>query len=54
MHELLLDPGNEGVRETVEKYERECQLMASLRHQIVGAMAGRSAIEFHNLLNRKR
>ncbi len=32
MHELLLDPEYEGVQETVDRYQRECQLMAGLRH----------------------
>ena len=45
MHELLLDPGNEGVRETVEKYQRECQLMASLRHPNITQFLGLCFLE---------
>lgn len=32
MHEALLRIENDGVEELVDKYQRECQLMASLRH----------------------
>ena len=45
MHELLLDAGNEGVRETVEKYQRECQLMASLRHPNITQFLGLRFLE---------
>ncbi len=40
MHELLLDPDNEGVREIVNKYQRECQLMAGLRHPNITQFLG--------------
>ncbi len=40
MHELLLDPGNEGVQETVKRYQRECELMASLRHSNITQFLG--------------
>ncbi len=40
MHELLLDPGNEGVQETVKRYQRECELMASLRHPNITQFLG--------------
>ncbi len=40
MHELLLDPGNEGVQETVKRYQQECELMASLRHPNITQFLG--------------
>ncbi len=45
MHELLLDSGNEGVQETVDRYQRECQLMASLRHPNLTQFLGLCFIE---------
>ncbi len=45
MHELLLDPGNEGVRETVDRYQRECQLMAGLRHPNITQFLGLCFLE---------
>ena len=45
MHELLLDPGNEGAHETVQKYQRECQLMASLRHPNITQFLGLCFLE---------
>ena len=45
IHELLLDPGNEGVCETVEKYQRECRLMASLRHPNITQFLGLCFLE---------
>ncbi len=40
MHEVLLYPSNLGVKETVEKYRQECQLMASLRHPNITQFLG--------------
>ncbi len=40
IHPLLLDPGNEGVGETVDRYQRECQLMAGLRHPNITQFLG--------------
>ncbi len=45
MHELLLDHGNEGVRETVDRYQRECQLMAGLRHPNITQFLGLCFLE---------
>ncbi len=45
IHELLLDPGNEGVRETVDRYQRECQLMAGLRHPNITLFLGLCFLE---------
>ncbi len=45
MHELLLDPDNEGVREIVNKYQRECQLMAGLRHPNITQFLGLCFLE---------
>ncbi len=45
MHELLLDPGNEGVGETVDRYQRECQLMAGLRHPNITQFLGLCFLE---------
>ncbi len=49
MHELLLDPGNEGVRETVDRYQRECQLMAGLRHPNITQFLGLCFLEGSDL-----
>ena len=49
MHELLLDPNNEGVRETIETYRRECQLMAGLRHPNITQFLGLCFLEGSNL-----
>ncbi len=49
MHELLLDPGNEGVQETIETYRRECQLMAGLRHPNITQFLGLCFLEGSNL-----
>ena len=40
MHESLLQTDNEGVESLVEKYERECQIMASLRHPNITQFLG--------------
>ncbi len=45
MHELLLDPGNEGVGETVDRYQRECQLMSGLRHPNITQFLGLCFLE---------
>ncbi len=45
MHQLLLDPGNEGVGETVDRYQRECQLMAGLRHPNITLFLGLCFLE---------
>ncbi len=45
MHEQLLDPGNEGVQETVDRYQRKCQLMASLQHPNITQFLGLCFIE---------
>ncbi len=45
MHELLLDPGNQGVRETVDRYQQECQLMAGLRHPNITQFLGLCFLE---------
>ncbi len=49
MHELLLDPGNEGVRETVDRYQRECLLMAGLRHPNITLFLGLCFLEGSDL-----
>ncbi len=49
MHELLLDPGNEGVGETVDRYQRECQLMAGLRHPNITQFLGLCFLEGSDL-----
>ncbi len=49
MHELLLDPGNEGVGETVDRYQRECQLMADLRHPNITQFLGLCFLEGSDL-----
>ncbi len=45
IHELLLDPGNDGVQEAIQKYRRECQLMAGLRHPIITQFLGLCFLE---------
>ena len=40
IHETLLDVGNEGVAQMVEKYLQECQLMSSLRHPNITQFLG--------------
>ena len=45
MHELLLDPGNQGVSETIQKYRQECQLMTSLRHPNITQFLGLCFLE---------
>ncbi len=45
MHELLLDPANEGVGETVDRYQREYQLMAGLRHPNITQFLGLCFLE---------
>ncbi len=49
MHELLLDPGNHGVRETVDRYQQECQLMAGLRHPNITQFLGLCFLEGSDL-----
>ncbi len=49
MHELLMDPLNEGVRNAVEKYQRECQLMAGLRHPNITQFLGLCFLEGSDL-----
>ncbi len=45
MHELLMDPLNEGVRNTIVKYQRECQLMAGLQHPNITQFLGLCFLE---------
>ncbi len=45
MHELLLEHGNEGVGETVDRYQRECQLMVDLRHPNITQFLGLCFLE---------
>ena len=40
IHEVLLDPGNEGVREVAGRYVQECQLMSDLRHPNITLFLG--------------
>ena len=40
IHELLLDPGNEGVRDITGRYVQECQLMSDLRHPNITQFMG--------------
>ncbi len=49
MYELLLDPGNKGFRETVDRYQRECQLMAGLRHPNITQFLGLCFLEGSDL-----
>ena len=39
-HEVLLDAGNVGVRDTAQKYLQECQLMSDLRHPNITQFLG--------------
>ncbi len=45
MHELLMNPLNEGVQNTVVKYQQECQLMAGLRHPNITLFLGLCFVE---------
>ena len=49
MHELLLDPVNEGVQQTIQRYQRECQLMAGLRHPNITQFLGLCFMESSRL-----
>ena len=49
MHELLLDPGNEAVQQTIQRYQRECQLMAGLRHPNITQFLGLCFLESSRL-----
>ena len=49
LHELLLDAGNEGVREIAERYVRECQLMSELRHPNITQFMGRLDTSYWSL-----
>jgi serine/threonine protein kinase len=40
IHEVLLDPGNEGVRDITGRYVQECQLMSDLRHPNITQFLG--------------
>ena len=40
IHEVLLDVGNIGVQEFVEKYVQECQTMSDLRHPNIALFMG--------------
>ena len=40
LHEALVEAGNEGVADIVQKYEQECQLMSSLRHPNITQFLG--------------
>ena len=40
IHEALIDAGNQGVPQLVQKYEQECQLMSSLRHPNITLFLG--------------
>ena len=40
IHEALIDAGNQGVPDLVQKYEQECQLMSSLRHPNITQFLG--------------
>ena len=40
IHEVLLDPGNEGVRDIAGRYVQECQLMSDLRHPNITQFMG--------------
>ena len=40
IHEILLDPGNEGVRDIAERHVQECQLMSDLRHPNITLFLG--------------
>ena len=45
MHEILLDPDNEGYDDTIQRYRCECQLMASLRHPNITQFLGLCFLE---------
>ncbi len=45
IHKLLLDHGNEGVQEIVDRYQQECQLMAGLRHPNITQFLGLCFLE---------
>ena len=49
MHNLLLDHGNESVQHIVQKYQQECQLMASLRHPNITQFLGLCFLETSQL-----
>ncbi len=49
MHELLLVPDNEGVQVIIEKFRRECQMMASLRHPNITQFLGLCFLEGSDL-----
>ena len=40
IHEDLLDPGNEGVRDIAERHVQECQLMSDLHHPNITLFLG--------------
>ena len=40
IHEILLDPGNEGVRNIAGRYVQECRLMSDLRHPNITQFMG--------------
>ena len=40
IHEILLDPGNEGMRDIAGRYVQECQLMSDLRHPNITQFMG--------------
>jgi len=45
MHELLVGCSTEGVHETIEKYQRECEVMARLRHPNITQFLGLCFLE---------
>ncbi len=49
IHEILLEAGNEGMQETVQKYIKECQLMVSMRHPNITQFLGLCFLEGSNL-----
>ena len=49
IHGALFQAGNEGVYETIEKYRRECQLLASLRHPNITQFLGVCFLESSEL-----
>ena len=49
MHSLLLDPGNEGVQDIIQRYRQECQLMAGLRHPNITQFLGLCFMEGSHL-----
>ena len=32
LHEQLIDPGNEGIKNVIDRFKKECKLMSTLRH----------------------